>query len=71
MQSWLILIVFCGTDFDMMFPLSSAKALPRQPSDHTPILWESGVGQKIDNPRFKFEKWWLKNKEFEKLVKYV
>jgi hypothetical protein len=55
----------------MMFPLSSAKALPRQPSDHTPILWESGVGQKIDNPRFKFEKWWLKNKEFEKLVKYV
>jgi hypothetical protein len=55
----------------MKFPLSSAKALPRQPSDHTPILRESGVGQKIDKPRFKFEKWWLKYKDFEKLVKGV
>jgi endonuclease/exonuclease/phosphatase family metal-dependent hydrolase len=49
--------VFCDTDFDMKFPLSSAKALHRQLSDHTPIMWESGVGQKIDKPRFKFEKW--------------
>jgi hypothetical protein len=63
--------VFSGTDFDMKFPLSSAKALLRQPSDHTPILWESGVGQKIDKPSFKFEKWWLKYKDFEKLVKGV
>jgi endonuclease/exonuclease/phosphatase family metal-dependent hydrolase len=49
--------VFYDTDFDMKFPLSSAKALHRQLSDHTPIMWESGVGQKIDKPRFKFEKW--------------
>jgi hypothetical protein len=34
--------VLCTTNFDSSFPFSSARALARIGSDHTPILWESG-----------------------------
>jgi hypothetical protein len=36
--------VFCSIEFDSLFPFAIAKALPRNPSDHVPILWESGHG---------------------------
>jgi hypothetical protein len=42
--------------------------LPREPNDHTPILWESGQEQDRRKPRFKFEKWWLKHAGFRDLV---
>jgi hypothetical protein len=38
--------VFCNIDFDSIFPLATARALPRNPSDHVPIMWESGYAQK-------------------------
>jgi hypothetical protein len=63
--------VFCGTDFDMKYPLSSTKTLPRQPIDHAPILWESRLDQMAEKSRFRFEKWWLQHKDFERLVKEV
>jgi exonuclease III len=52
-------IIFCSTEFDEKFPLANAKALPRNPSDHVPIMWESGQGQMQKKPRFKFENWWI------------
>jgi hypothetical protein len=51
--------VFCNTKCDGKFPLATAKALPRTPSDHVPVLWESRQDQKKRKPKFKFEKWWL------------
>jgi hypothetical protein len=36
--------IFCSTKFDEKSPLAIAKALPRNPSDDVPILWESGRG---------------------------
>ncbi|GJN20279.1 hypothetical protein PR202_gb07636 [Eleusine coracana subsp. coracana] len=30
--------IFCSIELDQMFPLASAKTLPRRPSDHVPIL---------------------------------
>jgi hypothetical protein len=47
--------VFCSTDFDSHYSLASARTLPRTPSDHTPILWDSGTGIGIRKPRFKLE----------------
>jgi hypothetical protein len=49
--------VFCSTEFDRIFPLATIRALPRNPSDHTPILWESKIDQTRRKSRFKFEKW--------------
>lgn len=60
--------IFCTTDIDSFFPLGSAQALPRLGSDHTPILWESGVGLTPKSSSYKFEKWWLLREEFRDLV---
>jgi endonuclease/exonuclease/phosphatase family metal-dependent hydrolase len=32
--------VFCSTEFERAYPFSTVRALPRNPSDHTPLLWE-------------------------------
>ena len=61
--------VFCITSFDQNFPLAKISALPKNPSDHTPILWESGDSQDSGQPRFKFEKWWLHQEGLEEIVK--
>ena len=61
--------VFCITSFDQNFPLAKISALPKNPSDHTPILWESGDSQDSGQPRFKFEKWWLQQEGLEEIVK--
>jgi hypothetical protein len=63
--------IFCCTKFDAHFPLSLARALSRNPSDHVPLLWEAGQSRIKKTFRFKFEKWWLQHKEFEKIVEAV
>jgi hypothetical protein len=60
--------IFCTTEFEEKFPLAHARALPGVGSDHTPIIWESGVGQLLKWSSFKFEKWWLTRLEFSNLV---
>jgi len=60
--------VFCSTDFDLKFPLATCRALPKGPSDHTPVLWDSGEGFLFPKSRFKFEKWWLQHDEFKHAV---
>jgi hypothetical protein len=60
--------IFCTTHFDAAFPLSSARALSRIASDHTPIIWESGESKRPRKCGFKFEKWWLANPEFKDFV---
>jgi hypothetical protein len=60
--------IFCTTNFDDVFPLSSARALARIGSDHTPIIWESGESHRPKKGGFKFEKWWLANPEFKDLI---
>jgi hypothetical protein len=47
--------VFYNTEFDGIFPLATARALPRNSSDHVPIPWESGHPQNHRKPRFKME----------------
>lgn len=63
--------IFCSTEFNEAFPLATAKALPRNPSDHVPILWESGIDQSKNRYRFKFENWWLQHSGFGEVVQNV
>lgn len=60
--------VFCSIDFDKKNPLATCSSLPRNPTDHTLNLWESGEGQAIPKPKYRFEKWWLQNADFKSLV---
>jgi hypothetical protein len=59
--------IFCNIEFEGKISLATAKALPRAPSDHVPILWE-WQDQKKRKPGFKFEKWWLLQEGFKELV---
>jgi hypothetical protein len=60
--------IFCTTNFETIFPLAHAKALPRLGSDHTPIIWDAGLGQHPKKSSFNFEKWWLTRPDFKDLV---
>ena len=51
--------IFCTTELEAIFPLCTSQALPRTGSDHTPLLWDSGVDTVPRVSSFKFEKWWL------------
>ncbi|XP_020081326.1 uncharacterized protein LOC109704977 [Ananas comosus] len=51
-----------STEWDLSFPLSKVKALPRITSDHTPIILTTGL---LPTPRrFRFERVWLTKDDF-------
>jgi hypothetical protein len=60
--------IFCNTSFEALFPLGSARALPRLGSDHTPIVWDSGEVNVPKKSSFKFEKWWSTRVDFLDVV---
>lgn len=60
--------IFCSTEFESIFPLSPAQALPRLGSDHIPIPWESGIDLLPRASSYKFEKWWLLRTDFKEIV---
>jgi endonuclease/exonuclease/phosphatase family metal-dependent hydrolase len=41
--------IFVSTDWDSNFPLSRVKALEKLPSDHNPLLIDTGTG--VAKPR--------------------
>jgi exonuclease III len=60
--------IFCKTELDAIFPLSSSQAYTRLGSDHTPILWDSGVNHCHRPVSYKFKKWWFLREDFKELV---
>jgi hypothetical protein len=63
--------VSSSTEFDEAFPLATARALPRNPSDYVPILWESGIDHPSGKARFKFENWWFQQANFQEMVQGI
>jgi hypothetical protein len=61
--------IFCTSDFYAKFPLTRARALPKNTSDHVPIMWLVGHDGNVKNSIFKLEKWWLQHSEFKEIVK--
>jgi exonuclease III len=59
---------FCNTELDSIFPLATIQALARLGSDHTPLLWDSGLHQIPRPSSYKFEKWWLLREDFSDVV---
>jgi hypothetical protein len=52
-------MIFYNTELDAMFPLASSQAYTRLMSDHTPIMWDSGINHSHKKASYKFGKWWL------------
>jgi hypothetical protein len=57
-----------STSQDLTFPLSRVKALDRIPSDHNPILVDTGDNVARPKKKFRFEKWWLKKESFKDVI---
>jgi hypothetical protein len=53
------------------FPLARVKALERLPSDHNPLLVDSGDNIFYRKKHFRFEKWWLEEASFGEIVHKV
>jgi hypothetical protein len=60
--------VFVTTDWEAAFPLASVRALDRLPSDHSPLLLNTGDNAHFGKKKFRFEKWWLEKAEFKEIV---
>ncbi|KAG2656080.1 hypothetical protein PVAP13_1KG057385 [Panicum virgatum] len=63
--------IFVTTSWESAFPLTRVKALERLPSDHNPLVLDSGENASFGKKRFRFEKWWLEKEAFYNLVKKV
>ena len=63
--------IFVSTDWELAFPLVRVKGLDRYPSDHNPLLIDTGDNVFFGKKLFRFEKWWLHNESFAKVVEKV
>jgi exonuclease III len=50
---------FVSTCWDSHFPTAHVQALARIESDHTPLVFDFGLGTYLGKRPFRFEKWWL------------
>ena len=63
--------IFVTTSWEVVFPLTRVRALDRLPSDHNPLVLDSGDNVSFGKKHFCFEKWWLEKDSFFKLVEKV
>jgi hypothetical protein len=60
--------IIATTDWEANFPLSKVKTLDRIPSDHNPLLLDTGNNMSSPKKKFRLEKWWLENDNFKEVV---
>jgi len=60
--------IFVSTAWESAFPLVTVKALERLPSDHNPLVLNTGDNALFGKKRFRFEKWWLEKDSFRSMV---
>lgn len=61
--------IFVTTDWDANFPLTRVKTLDKLPSDHNPLLVDTGEDYSRPKKKFRFEKWWLYKDSFGEVVR--
>jgi hypothetical protein len=60
--------VFASPNWEMAYPLVRVTALPREISDHSPLLDDTSGNQRFGKKKFRFEKWWLERADFKEVV---
>ena len=58
-------------DWEHIFPQALVRKLPREISDHNPLIISSGVCVKLPFIQFRFDLNWLKNPDFFKNVERI
>jgi hypothetical protein len=60
--------ILASVQWEAKYPLARVKILPKEVSDHNPLLITFGEKLAGGDHIFRFEKWWFKNDGFENLV---
>jgi hypothetical protein len=60
--------IFASTSWISTFPLAKVSCLPKEISDHTSMLMDSGESCQMGKKMFRVEKWWLEKAEFREVA---
>lgn len=60
--------IFVTTGWEQFFPSVKVKGLDKPPSDHNPLLIDTGDNAFFGKKIFRFEKWWVQKESFTKIV---
>ena len=63
--------ILVSKDWGDFFPHAMVKKLPREISDHNPLILSSGPCKPQKHLQFKFENSWLNNPDFIPIVKQI
>jgi hypothetical protein len=63
--------VLVSVEWDSRYPMTRMSMLPKQVSDHNPLLISFGARLPVMELVFRFEKWWLEMDNFADLVQKV
>jgi hypothetical protein len=61
-------IILINFEWETMFPLSSARKIPRFMSDHNPIILDTHEKIEVKSREFRFEKKWITRPKFHSRV---
>jgi hypothetical protein len=59
--------ILMAAHWEIKYPLAKTYMLPKGINDHNPLMITFGVN--LEDPIFRFEKWWLEIEGFENMVK--
>jgi hypothetical protein len=60
--------IFVSTNWAGAFPLARINALPKEISDHTPLMIDSSGNSSFGKKKFRFERLWLERTYFKEVV---
>jgi hypothetical protein len=60
--------ILVNVDWESKFPLTKVKVMPKDCSDHNPLMVDFGEEKIIKEHVFRFKKWWMEMEGFEELV---
>lgn len=63
--------ILINKEWEDLFPQANVKRLPREVSDHNPLIVSTGSNQGLPFIRFKFDLNWLKDPEFFELAEKI
>jgi hypothetical protein len=63
--------ILVSKNWEDIFPNSLVRKLPREVSDHNPLILSSGPCQSLKHLQFRFDLSWLTNPEFKPIVQRI
>ena len=63
--------ILVGKEWEDLFPMVRVQKMPREVSDHNPLILTTSSQQPLKNLSFRFELSWLKDDKFNSLVNEI